>query len=115
MKISANVSNLQFQGLVPYNQYKGPLLKLTKSEKDKISKLQENINQAEFELYHLQRKYEGKFLKTEDFDYYAGQVDKLMYRIEELKELIRNIKINRLTMQKNPKVNKGWWYKFTAR
>lgn len=62
MKIQSINFNTQFTGMVPLKNYKGPMLKLTKADKEKIAALQENINQMEFELYHLERQFNaGRF------------------------------------------------------
>ncbi len=101
MQITSNMIDIQFKGLVPIKKYKGPLLKLTAQEKDRIACLQEHINQMEFELYHLSKRYEGKHLRTEIFDNFMEKKFKLMVRIKQLKDVIRNIKINRLNIQKS--------------
>ena len=97
MQISQSVS---FQGYIPLKQYKGPVLKLTKDEEAKISALQENINNYEIELYRLTKLYDGKKLSTNQANYYLNKVETINAHINELKQLIREIKINRLNMQK---------------
>lgn len=92
-------SNIQFRGMVPLKDYKGPILKLTQAEIKNINVLQENINMMEIELYNLDKKYAGKHLTTEIFQFYAGKWDSLNTEIKSLKEMIRNIKINRLKEQ----------------
>ncbi len=104
MKISPNSLNIQFQGMVPINKYKGPLLQLTEGDKARISELQESINRMEFELYHLNRKFNGKRLPNREFQYYVSQERRLQAYIEELKEMIQDIKINRFNKQKEGKV-----------
>ncbi len=100
MKILQNAnSNVNFSGLVPKKSYKGPLLKLTETDKKKISALQENIVKMELELYDLSRIYDNKKLTTEKLDYIWGIEERLKARIESLRENINAIKINRIKMQ----------------
>ncbi len=100
MKIYNYTSTIQFQGLISLKDYKGPLLNLTEADKIKISALKENIAQMEFELYRLNSIYGNKRLRTETLDFYASRVHKLTLRIDELQEMIRSIKIDRLSKQK---------------
>ncbi len=100
MKIQSINFNTQFTGMVPLKNYKGPMLKLTKADKEKIAALQENINQMEFELYHLERQFNAGRLRTEKWNFLAEREGKLLERIDYLKDMIRNIKIERLNKQK---------------
>ena len=79
-------NQIAFNGMIPLKNYKGPILKLTNSETERIAALQKNINNMEIELYQLNKIFEGKRLTT-----IQG----------ELKQIIRDIKINRLNAQKN--------------
>lgn len=89
-----------FNGMIPLKKYTGPILKLTETEEAKISALQENINNYEIELYRLTKLYDGKKLSTNQANYYLNKVETINAHINELKQLIREIKINRLNMQK---------------
>ena len=100
MKVLKNsVANISFCGLVPKKSYKGPLLNLTVADKAKIVALQENINQMELELYDLNRIYGSKRLTTEKLNYVYSREEKLSLRIEELQEIIKTIKMNRIKKQ----------------
>lgn len=92
--------NISFGGMIPLKKYTGPLLKLTKSEEDKISTLQSNINDLEIELYQLSKIYDGKNLTNGQANYYFNKVASINTQINELKEIIRTIKINRFNEQK---------------
>ncbi len=92
--------NISFGGMIPLKKYTGPLLKLTKSEEDKISTLQSNINDLEIELYQLSKIYDGKNLTNGQANYYFNKVESINTQINELKEIIRTIKINRFNEQK---------------
>ena len=97
MQISQSVN---FQGFIPLKQYKGPVLKLTKDEESKISILQANINNFEIELYQLGKIFDGKNLSTSQANYYFNKVENINSQIKDLKRMIREIKINRLNIQK---------------
>lgn len=96
-----NVSPISFNGLVPLKKYKGPLLKLTKAEETKIAALQANINDMEIELYQINKFIGGKKLTQAQTDYYYNKIDLINVRIRELKEKIREIKINSFKSTKN--------------
>ena len=100
MKVLKNsVANISFCGLVPKKSYNGPLLNLTDADKAKIAALQANINQMELELYDLNRIYGSKRLTTEKLNYVYSREEKLSLRIEELQEIIKTIKMNRIKKQ----------------
>ena len=100
MKVLKNsVANISFRGLVPKKSYNGPLLNLTDADKAKIAALQENINQMELELYDLNRIYGSKRLTTEKLNYVYSREEKLNLKIEELQEIIKTIKMNRIKKQ----------------
>lgn len=98
--------NIQFHGLIPLQKHKGPLLQLTNDEKQKIASLQENITRMEFEMYQLNKIYDKQFIRTETFQYYANKIDRLQIKINELKDTIREIKINRFNQQKTAELKK---------
>lgn len=99
MQIYGN-SNIQFKRMIPLKNYEGPVLKLTQAETKKVQALQESVNQTEIELYNLHKKYSGKRLPSAQFQFYSSTWDFLEYRIEMLKEMIREIKVNRFAIQK---------------
>lgn len=91
---------ISFNGIIPLKKYTGPILKLTETEEAKISSLQENINNFEMELYNLNKLFEGKRLSTGQSNYYFNKVMTISAQIDDLKQMIRQIKIDRLNMQK---------------
>ncbi len=102
LKISAK-SNVQFRGMVPVTDYKGPVLKLTENDIEKINKLQNSISQLEFEIYGINKLLEYKRLTPNELNYYYNKLDILDYQIRSLKESIKQIKVNRLNIQKQGK------------
>ena len=94
-------NQIAFNGMIPLKKYKGPILKLTNEETAKIAVLQENINNAAMEIYNLNRMFGGKHLTVSQRDYYLNKLYSLEACINELKQMIREIKINRLNKQKN--------------
>lgn len=95
-----NTTPLSFTGLVPLKKYNGPLLQLTKSEKTKIAALQDNISRLEIDLYRINKFYAGKHLTTQQNNNYFNKINTINVKIDELKRLIREIKTNRLNIQK---------------
>lgn len=95
-----NITPLSFTGLVPLKKYNGPLLQLTKSEKTKIAALQDNISRLEIDLYRINKFYEGKHLTTQQSSSYLNKINTISVKIDDLKQLIRDIKTNRLNIQK---------------
>ncbi len=93
-------NDLQFKGLVPVKNYKGPILKLTKAEQKLITDYQKAITQTECELYKLERAYQKKKISEKDSNYFNDVHYYLSGKIENLKNKIREIKINRLNLQK---------------
>ncbi len=94
-------NQIAFNGMIPLKNYKGPILKLTNSETERIAALQKNINNMEIELYQLNKIFEGKRLTTIQGNYYLNKIEAINAQITELKQIIRDIKINRLNAQKN--------------
>ena len=102
LKISAK-SNVQFRGMVPVKDYKGPVLKLTEDDIEKINKLQNSISQLEFEIYGINKLFEYKKLTPNELNFYYNKLDILEFQIKLLKDSIRQIKIDRLNIQKQGK------------
>lgn len=100
MKIIDNKNFIQFRGLVPIKKYKGPILKLTDIEKQKIKNLQEQITQLELELYNLQKFYLSKKLPTKNINYFLDKEYNIKCQIEDYNNQIRNIKISNTNAQK---------------
>lgn len=102
IKISAK-SNVQFRGMVPIKDYNGPVLKLTEDDIEKINKLQNSISQLEFEIYGINKLFENKKLTSGELNFYYNKLAILEYQIKSLKDSIRQIKIDRLNIQKRGK------------
>ncbi len=100
MLISANYGNVQFGGLIPLKDYKGPILKLTEGDIIKIKQLQASINQLKCELYKLETYATRKKMNTVEREHYSDRAISLDVRISMLENEIKSIKINRLNMQK---------------
>lgn len=82
---------------VPLTEYKGPILKLTKSDINKIAELTETLTKLEIEYYDLNKYI--RFAKVIT----RGLQDKMYFLencIESLKLQIRDVKISRLNQQK---------------
>ena len=92
-------TNISFGVLVPIKNYSGPILKLTKEDKDKINILQKSISQLEIELYKLKNYFGYKQMSTQTSNYYADKFDNINFKIENLREMIKEIKISRLKSQ----------------
>ena len=103
MRITNNCNhiktNISFGVLVPIKNYNGQILKLTKEDKDKINSLQKSISQLEIELYRLEKYFSNKHLSTQISNYYADKFDNINFKIENLREMIKEIKISRLKSQ----------------
>ena len=97
--------NMSFKALVPIEQYKGTILKLTKNEKEKIAKYEHQIGALELERIHII----NRSLKTRHNapleNYYSSRLLKLESQIEILKDMIKKIKLDRLSKQKNSKLD----------
>lgn len=93
--------NLETAGrnLKPLSGYDGKLLKLTKGDKTKIAGYESQIAQYECDILDLRKKITlGMILQT---DYWQRKIDLYQFRIDSLRELIREIKINRFNRQKS--------------
>lgn len=100
MLLSTNYQNIPFKGIVPLKNYKGPLLKLSDDDKRRIEQLQETVGLLEHELYRLQRYYSVHKMTSPEKDRYFNRCMVIESEIEDLLNEIKNIKINRLNMQK---------------
>lgn len=94
------ILNAEGRNLRPLMAYKGEILKLTKSDKAKITKYKTQIASLECDLYDLNKKINPK-MQTKEFDYWANKMMYVEYKIEELRNFIREIKINRFNIQKS--------------
>lgn len=99
-----NYSNTTFQAgkkLVPISDYKGPILKLTKKEQAEIADLLSKRSQLSFDLDNV-RKILKKNTKTITREWqHLSNVDfSLQSEIERIDRIIKEIKLNRLNIQK---------------
>ena len=101
MLISANYGNVQFSGLVPLKDYKGAILKLTEGDVIRIRQLQSSISQLKCELYKLETYANRQKMNSAERDRYSDRALSLDFEIRKLESEIKNIKMNRLNMQKN--------------
>lgn len=98
--ISTSIPNLEGRNLKPLKEHAGAVLKLTTKDKKEISKIQASITELECDLYDV-RKAMNKDNNSNRLDYFWNKIDTLEYRISGLRELIRDIKINRFNKQKS--------------
>lgn len=99
MNISINQTNIANRGkLTPKSAYKGPILKLTKTEKLRIEALSQKKAELECEMYNLHNyiKYQCHGNVSDNF---YDKLDTLNYRVKQVAELIQEIKTNRLNKQ----------------
>ncbi len=84
--------------LVPISEYKGIILELTQQDKEDIDKIKTEIAKLTLDL----SKLEGILAKTYDNSrfYYLDQIGDIEYEIEQKKDKIKQIKQNRLNIQK---------------
>ena len=90
--------------LIPLSEFKGPILKLTKEEAESIKSMEEEIGKLILEkdsiLSYLSR---AKNSSVALFHKFSTQEHIIDTRIKFLREKIREIKINRITIQRNQK------------
>ena len=103
--MNLQVSNYNFnfssnRKLVPLSEYKGIILKLTKSDKATISKLESKIAELELEIHSLEKIDNKIKIACGKKLYYENRLNQLEIWIKFLREKIRNIKIARLKKQK---------------
>lgn len=98
---SINVQNFQAKKLVPISQYQGPILKLTKKDKEKIALLLDKKTQISFELYGVTKLLEKNHKTiTREWQHLSIVQSKLMGEIDRINNMIKEIKIARLNKQK---------------
>ena len=86
--------------LVPLSEYKGPVLKLTEADKEKIAEIRDFIIKLEMEIFKLERYH--KFAKYTN-KVYDDIICTLKHGIEAASEEIREIKIARMQQQRENK------------
>ena len=95
-----SLSNQQFKALVPASQYKGPILKLTPKDKEKIARLMDAKTELLFEQGFLE-KLLAKKKKIIESSGLISRISHIEAKISQLEEEIKNIKMNRLKQQKS--------------
>ena len=85
--------------LVPRSQYKGPILRLTKKEQCLISAMEKEINDCQADLVKINNLHQNAKTESQRYSYNAIWID-LTIRIDILKKNIKDIKQNRLKIQK---------------
>ena len=103
-------SGTTFGALKPLGEYKGPILKLTKADKEKIAKYEKQIAQLDIEIMKLNNYAQSRgtgvnhvknfTVEEYDSDYFNDQLFNLADNIDSLKKMIKQIKMNRLEKQK---------------
>ena len=93
-----NPINIEGRNLRPLNEYKGEILKLTKSDRAKITNYETQIAALECDLYDLNKRIKPK-MQMKDWDYWVNKIIVCEYRIKVLKDLVREIKVNRFNIQ----------------
>ena len=99
ISFSAPQTTFTAKKLVPLSQYKGPVLKLTKGDKEKIAALEDSIASLEIELYKLSKYQRKKISEKQKFMSDSAQMH-LDAEISLLRQEIQDIKMNRLNKQR---------------
>ena len=86
--------------LIPRSQYKGPILKLTKPDLKKIDKLNASRFEYEMDLIDIDKLLANKKISHAQFEFLMNKKMKIEAYIEEIISTIKEIKINRLNIQK---------------
>ena len=95
------ISYTNFQAKVPLSEYKGPVLKLTKPDLKKIDKLKNTRFQYEMELIDIDKLLANKKISVAQYNFLMNKKAKIEAYIEDIILAIREIKINRLNIQKS--------------
>ena len=96
-----NPISTNFKARVPLSEYKGPILKLTKPDIKKIDKLKDVRFQYEMELIDIEKLLANKKISTAQFNFLMNKKMKIEHSIEDIISAIKEIKINRLNIQKS--------------
>ena len=89
-----------FQGFIPLSEYKGPILKLTKKDKELIAHYVHEKSLIELEIMQLRSVYDSYKIHNIDSDWYSDKVGELIFRKDNLDKLINEVKVNRINKQK---------------
>ena len=96
-----NPISTNFKAKVPLSEYKGPILKLTKPDIKKIDKLKDVKFQYEMELIDVEKLLASKKISTAQFNFLMNKKNKIEHLIQDIIDTIKEIKINRLNIQKS--------------
>ena len=94
------MASQNFRGLIPLSEYKGPILKLTKKEKELIAHYAHEKSLIELEIMRLRSVYDNYKIHNVDSDWYEDKMGSLVLQRGHLADLINEIKVNRLNKQK---------------
>ena len=98
--LSNITQNLNGKKLTPLKDYKGVVLKLTIKDKKQIEKYNAEIAKLECDLYKFCR-YEDQAKSQPENIYFWNKKDMIESAIDKLRALIKQIKQNRLNIQKS--------------
>lgn len=75
-------------------------MKLTQSDKKKIANYEASIIELESDICQI-NKHINKKISAGMYDYLAEKIDMLQFQIKKLRQMIRDIKVNRFNIQKS--------------
>lgn len=91
---------MKIQKLVPLSEHKGPILKLTEKDNEKIADIQKKIIEHDQEIYNCKKYFNNKRrMSYSERDYLHDRIESLEIAINNLLEEIRQIKISRFQKQ----------------
>ena len=94
------VSTTMFQGYIPLSEYKGPILKLTKKDKELIAHYIQEKSFIELEIMKLRSVYDNYKIHNIDSEWYSNKMGSLILQRDNIDKLIQEVKINRINKQK---------------
>ena len=89
-----------FQGYIPLSEYKGPILKLTKKDKELIAHYIHEKSLIELEIVKLRSVYDSYKIHNIDSEWYADKMGSLVLQRDNIDKLIQEVKTNRINQQK---------------
>lgn len=96
----SKITTPTFQGFIPLSEYKGPILKLTKKDKELIANYLHEKSLIELEIMQLKSIYSNYKIQNIDSSWYEDKVLQLVLKRDEIDNLINEVKVNRLNKQK---------------
>ena len=101
-KVTNIVPAIRTEGrnLRPLKEHSGVTLKLTKKEKTQIEKYEASISELECELYKLYQNLKPA-MSPKEREFWSDKIGYYEHRVNELKALIKEIKVNRYNIQKS--------------